>query len=295
MSIFSIACGEPAIKLRYIVSAPNGSTPNTWQSGFASLIAVERPAARPPPPIGTITASRSGTCSMNSSPSVAGARRREQPFEWVDQRPPFFFPDFVDASERGHENRARARSPPPKRRHSATRNGLAPTFITTLALVADCLGGKSCRNRVIARADRADSPGALLGTQGKRVYQRATRLEAAGALEKLQLQDCAGARQQRGFDRRTRAAAGRASAGCGRRAGSGLRGSARATVAAWTPARHSWWRILSDSLQSACYRTAKDPSSDHAFQAIRGSAYWPQPVGAPRKRRGIGESGAPPA
>src|SRR5690606_22924560 len=63
--------GSPAWKLRYILSAPNGSSPNTRQPGFRNLIAEATPAHKPPPPIGTITAYSSGSCSHNSHPNVA--------------------------------------------------------------------------------------------------------------------------------------------------------------------------------------------------------------------------------
>ena len=49
-----------------IASAPSGSTPYTCTRGFARRNAVETPAASPPPPIATITASRSGVCVAHS-------------------------------------------------------------------------------------------------------------------------------------------------------------------------------------------------------------------------------------
>jgi hypothetical protein len=67
----SIERGSPAARLRFIESAPIGSTPYTAQSGHDSFTADATPAHNPPPPIGTMTASSGGTCSQNSSPTVA--------------------------------------------------------------------------------------------------------------------------------------------------------------------------------------------------------------------------------
>ena len=67
----SIERGSPAAKLRYMLSAPNGSTPMTSQPGASNFTADATPAHNPPPPIGTITASSPATCSHSSSPSVA--------------------------------------------------------------------------------------------------------------------------------------------------------------------------------------------------------------------------------
>ena len=73
MRTASIDWGEPAAKLRCMLSAPSGSTPNTGSSARASFTAAATPAHSPPPPIGTITASSvpARACSMNSSPTVA--------------------------------------------------------------------------------------------------------------------------------------------------------------------------------------------------------------------------------
>ena len=67
----SIERGSPAAKLRCMLSAPSGSTPNTSHRGASSFTADATPAHNPPPPIGTITASRFGTCSHSSTPTVA--------------------------------------------------------------------------------------------------------------------------------------------------------------------------------------------------------------------------------
>ena len=46
-----------------IEAAPAALTPMTLTLGFISFIAIAIPAMRPPPPIGTMTASTSGCCS----------------------------------------------------------------------------------------------------------------------------------------------------------------------------------------------------------------------------------------
>ena len=43
------------------------STPKIRMSGFIALAATEQPAIRPPPPMGMISASRSGASSRNST------------------------------------------------------------------------------------------------------------------------------------------------------------------------------------------------------------------------------------
>jgi hypothetical protein len=55
---FSSFCGEPVAKLRDMLSAPSGSTPYTLQRDCICFTAQAMPAIRPPPPTGTITASR---------------------------------------------------------------------------------------------------------------------------------------------------------------------------------------------------------------------------------------------
>src|ERR1051326_3076947 len=57
-----------------MVSFPSGSTPMTRHSGRVSLTAAASPPASPPPPIGTITASRSGAWRSSSRPRAAGPR-----------------------------------------------------------------------------------------------------------------------------------------------------------------------------------------------------------------------------
>ena len=70
VSTRSNASGAPEAKLRYSASAPNGSTPYTAQCGLSCLTAAAMPAHKPPPPTGTTTASRAGTCAISSSPTV---------------------------------------------------------------------------------------------------------------------------------------------------------------------------------------------------------------------------------
>ena len=53
-----------------ILGAPLACTPYIFTFGFKCLIAKATPEISPPPPIGTITASSSGSCSSNSSPIV---------------------------------------------------------------------------------------------------------------------------------------------------------------------------------------------------------------------------------
>ena len=53
-----------------MASAPNGSTPMTRVPGDMPFTAAATPEARPPPPMGTTTTSRSGISSISSRPTV---------------------------------------------------------------------------------------------------------------------------------------------------------------------------------------------------------------------------------
>ena len=66
----TIRVGFPVRNASAKLAARCGSTPITRTLGFVSLSAILTPAINPPPPTGTITASRSGTSSMSSSPIV---------------------------------------------------------------------------------------------------------------------------------------------------------------------------------------------------------------------------------
>ena len=66
--------GNDTISLAFldatIEAAPAALTPMTLILGFISFIAMAIPATRPPPPIGTMTASTSDCCSNISKPIV---------------------------------------------------------------------------------------------------------------------------------------------------------------------------------------------------------------------------------
>ena len=66
----SSVTGWPASSAARILAADWGSTPTIRTSGRACLSAADTPAISPPPPIGTNTVPRSGTCSSSSSATV---------------------------------------------------------------------------------------------------------------------------------------------------------------------------------------------------------------------------------
>ena len=66
----AMVTGAPASRARSMEGRRSGSTPTTRILGLVSLSAQAMPAMRPPPPMGTTTASMSGTCSSSSRPMV---------------------------------------------------------------------------------------------------------------------------------------------------------------------------------------------------------------------------------
>ena len=129
-----MAWGEPAAKLRRMVSAPSGSTPYTRHDGRASFTAAATPAQRPPPPTGTTTASSSGSCSTSSSPRVAVPSAVRGPSKgWTKVRPSCSSISLTRANARWTSS-TRSTSAPSCRQRS-TRNGFAVRGIATLAVV----------------------------------------------------------------------------------------------------------------------------------------------------------------
>jgi hypothetical protein len=66
----TIDTGPPCSRASCIADASSGSTPIIRTCGRSSFTAVAIPEISPPPPIGTITTSSSGTWSTSSSPTV---------------------------------------------------------------------------------------------------------------------------------------------------------------------------------------------------------------------------------
>ena len=134
MRTASIACGEPAAKLRCIESAPSGSTPKTSVRGEASFTAAATPAHSPPPPIGTITASRPSACSTSSRPSVAVPSAVFGPSNgWTNVRLSVASISFTRA--KAWCTSETSSTVAPSARQPSTRNGFADFGITTLAVV----------------------------------------------------------------------------------------------------------------------------------------------------------------
>ncbi len=116
------------------MSFPSGSTPMTRQPGRVSLTAAAKPPASPPPPIGTITASRSGAWRSSSRPSVAVPSAVRGPSNgWTKLRPSSRSIRVVSANAACTSPVSTTSAPSPRQR--ATRNGSAVSGITTLALV----------------------------------------------------------------------------------------------------------------------------------------------------------------
>ena len=66
----AMVTGAPASRARSMEGRRSGSTPTTRILGLVSFRAQAMPLMRPPPPMGTTTASMSGTCSRSSRPMV---------------------------------------------------------------------------------------------------------------------------------------------------------------------------------------------------------------------------------
>ena len=70
VSALSRATIFPASREARAEAAAAASTPTTLTEGFRAFTATAMPEMIPPPPMGTTTVSRSGTCSRSSSPMV---------------------------------------------------------------------------------------------------------------------------------------------------------------------------------------------------------------------------------
>ena len=134
MRTASIAWGEPAAKLRCIESAPSGSTPNTSVRGEASFTADATPAHSPPPPIGTITASRPSACSTSSRPSVAVPSAVFGPSKGCTNVRPSAC-SISRTRVKAWCTSSTSSTVAPSSRHLSTRNAFADLGITTLAVV----------------------------------------------------------------------------------------------------------------------------------------------------------------
>ena len=176
-------------------SAPSGSTPKTWQRGRASLTAVATPAQRPPPPIGTITASRSGACAAELEPERGGAEGRERAFEGVDEGAALRGLDLAHALERPVHvlDQIDLGAPPPAGGHAG---GVGRPRHHDLRGRAEDPGRVADGDGVVARAHRGDPAGERGAVERQHDGQRAPRLERARVLEELELEDDPGARVQ---------------------------------------------------------------------------------------------------
>ena len=163
-------------------------TPTSRAFGFAALIASAMPDASPPPPIGMITVSRSGTCSSSSSPIVPWpAITCSSSKAWRNVT----FSD-ADVVERGRERllerlavKLRLRAVVPRRLDLRHRRVMRHEDAGERARLA---GGPGDRLAVVAGARGDDAGGVLLRAQLGDLVDRAADLEGAGALEVLRLQ-----------------------------------------------------------------------------------------------------------
>ena len=89
-------------------------TPMIWMRGLISFIATAMPLMRPPPPTGTITASRYGFCSSSSRPMVpCPAMTASSSKAWMKVRP---CASRSGATPRRRPRRSWRRAAPPRRR-----------------------------------------------------------------------------------------------------------------------------------------------------------------------------------
>ena len=119
----------------------------------------------------------------------------------MDQDTSFPHADFLDAAKRGvkirfeHDLAAEAAA-------LGDAKGTGAFFHDHLGTRAHRARGKCGGDRVIAGADRADAAPALVLVERERVHERTARLEAAGVLEQLELEEYARARREGGVGSR---------------------------------------------------------------------------------------------
>ena len=162
------------------------------------LMAQETPAQRPPPPMGTITASSAGTWRASSRPRVALAERSRRTLEGMDQRAPLGL-DGAHGLEGGVHVR-HLHQLGTVAAHLGDAEGVRALHHHHPGGGADALCGEGHGNRVVAGADRGHAPRPRRLVEGERVEQRAPRLEGAGALEQLQLEEDRALRPERRRD-----------------------------------------------------------------------------------------------
>ena len=178
----SMLWGEPAAKLRCMVSAPWGSTPYTRQAGCAALIAVATPAHRPPPPMGTITASRLRCLAGQFEAEGCAAEHGGAPFERMDKGAPLIAFDRGNGVEsRVHIGRLHQFRPVSAHLGYPERIGAAHHH--HLGAGSYALRGEGDRDGVVAGAHRRDAAPERRGIEGERIEQGTPRLEGACALQ----------------------------------------------------------------------------------------------------------------
>ena len=145
------------------------------------------PAIRPPPPTGTTIASTSGVCSRISSPIVPWpAITSTLSNGWMNVSP-------SRAASSPACARASVRSAPcrttlaPRCRQLVTLMSAANTGITTVTGMPSRLRVVRDALRVVAGRRRDDAAPALLGREQQQRVARAALLEAAGALQVVEL------------------------------------------------------------------------------------------------------------
>ena len=229
------------------------------------------PPISPPPPTGTSTASRSGTCSASSRPIVPWpAMTRGSSKGWTKTSP-----RSASISPRGHRpRRSSLRAGRPRRRAAAPRDLVSGAQRRHGDDRGDAEAGRveGHGEAVVARARRHDAAASLGGVELEQDIGGAALLEGARHLEVLELDEDARAGHARqrlrvgaGGDVDDRRRGGRAPPA--RRRGSRSGDQKGSTARSW-PAEHEAHRHERGGVR---------PAPAGPAQSIRMSPPWPRP------------------
>ena len=159
----------------------------TVTSGRSDFSAIAIPLIRPPPPTGTITRARSGTCASNSTPMPpCPAITSGSSNGWTKARPPSC------ARSRAVANASSTvpgvnRTVAPSASAASTFAIEAPLGHEHLARDSACLGRVGDCLRVVARAPGDDATSTRVTERGD-LGERSAQLERAGPLQVLGLE-----------------------------------------------------------------------------------------------------------